>query len=428
MKQAGIVGRAGGARGALLAALWSACVAGCGPETRDEGGAEGSPCDGAVCATGLACIDGFCQPMPAASVLPPATPSGGVGGRTNDMAPGPVLPSGCAAGCAATEVCVANECVAVPASCPCPLETYCDLGTSSCQIGCTMDSHCDAGRICVADERRCEAGCREDAQCGPGFICEGTTCLPGCRADADCGPGSICEGTSCQLGCRVDAECDPSHACLNLLCVPGCRAATDCPSAEMSCVDAVCVCPAPKTVCGAECADLSNSSLHCGLCGQICEGEGAACIGGTCTCPPGTTDCEGSCVDLMTDRDYCGGCWSPCPQGAAVECISGGCAGYQQPEEGIYSSCTAGEFCGGGFCLALQINNAGICSRDCTGPDDMTCAPNPAGTAVGRCKTNEGDPTRHACVLDCSLTDTEDAICPPGTLCGGVGGWGRICL
>ena len=130
--------------------------------------------------------------------------------------------------CTADQVCIAGECTDVPDSCPCPLETYCDLATDTCVVGCTKDEECDAGRICDPVARECLPGCREDPDCPSGQICEGLMCIEGCREDADCDAGEICDGLTCRQGCNTTDECPPGQICDDTIYRQGCTSDADC--------------------------------------------------------------------------------------------------------------------------------------------------------------------------------------------------------
>ncbi len=143
-------------------------------------------------------------------------------------------PASCSSPCRPDQVCANGSCVDVPKTCPCPVETYCDLETGSCKVGCTDDSTCSTGRICDMARRECNDGCREDGQCGTGKICEALTCRSGCRKDDACGVDSICDALTCRPGCRKDPDCAASQYCdmSALACKTGCRTSTACPTGQ----------------------------------------------------------------------------------------------------------------------------------------------------------------------------------------------------
>ena len=133
-------------------------------------------------------------------------------------------PTQCSA-CREDQTCDNGKCVDVPDMCPCPIESYCDLGTNTCKVGCFDDEGCSTGRICEGD--RCQDGCRVDDACGVGQICEELQCRTGCREHEACGTGEICDGQtlSCREGCLYHSDCPLAQICgEGQVCVPGCTA------------------------------------------------------------------------------------------------------------------------------------------------------------------------------------------------------------
>jgi Cys-rich repeat protein len=187
--------------------------------------------------------------------------------------------------CASGQVCVDGSCAAVPESCPCPRESYCDIGADRCVVGCLGDGDCAAGRICIAASRTCTAGCRDDAACGTGRICEGLQCRDGCREDRECGAGRICDLLVCRAGCRSDGDCASGEVCDRgaQTCSAGCTADTDCGARE--------ICESLR--CRAGCRE----DVDCGE-GQICRSSacGAGCrsdadCGPSATCRASMSSC-----------------------------------------------------------------------------------------------------------------------------------------
>ena len=160
--------------------------------------------------------------------------------------------------CRADEVCVDGSCVTVPKNCPCPQESYCNLGTSMCVVGCLEDGNCATGRICDGVARKCAEGCRTDAACGKGKICDKSLCRVGCRRDPDCGTNEYCDSVKevCMAGCTADSACMSGQICDNLRCRAGCRADAGCTTGQIC----------ESTTCRAGCRnDMACKS------GQICE-------------------------------------------------------------------------------------------------------------------------------------------------------------
>lgn len=200
-------------------------------------------------------------------------------------------------GCPEGKVCVESLCQDVPRTCPCPKETYCDLGTGTCKIGCTDDSHCSSGRRCDAATRRCQRVCQRDMECVQGEICDETTrmCRPGCRRDSDChAPQQSCdrrtftckggEGTACMDhdDCALGNVCDP----MTRRCVAGCnRNRARCPE-------------------GQACVPQNDGSSRCQVAcrGLECNGDGF-------TCYHGGMDSKGSMCRKMCRAD------TECPDG-----------------------------------------------------------------------------------------------------------------
>jgi hypothetical protein len=172
-------------------------------------------------------------------------------------------------GCGANQVCVNGACMDLPSQCPCPVESYCDLTSSKCVVGCTTNDQCSTGRACNTTTRMCLNGCRDDASCGAGRICENFTCRDGCRQNTDCSKGSICVSTVCQ---------------------PGCATTGDCTVTGQTCVSMSCACPSAQMVCNNACTAV-NTLQNCGSCGNAC-GKNQVCTSGQCMCPSGTCQPE----------------------------------------------------------------------------------------------------------------------------------------
>jgi len=138
-----------------------------------------------------------------AGVLPTGGPSSGTDGGAapspNDGAPPADLAD-----------------LAVPAGCPCPAESFCDLATNRCQPGCLAPDGCAAGRYCDLPTRQCKTGCVDDKSCAAGQVCdESHACVLGCRS---CGAaGDLCaEGELCS----PSQSFDPGYAfaCVSAQC------------------------------------------------------------------------------------------------------------------------------------------------------------------------------------------------------------------
>lgn len=121
--------------------------------------------------------------------------TGGAGAPGGGAAGGPV---GCPP-CRPDQVCSSGTCQDVPATCPCPEESYCDLASNRCVAGCAADEHCSRGRYCDTGARTCRDGCRGDAECPADQACLGHACT-GCSSS--CNDGDPCTSDVC-----VRAQC-----------------------------------------------------------------------------------------------------------------------------------------------------------------------------------------------------------------------------
>jgi hypothetical protein len=194
---------------------------------------------------------------------------GGQGGSgSGGQGQGGTGPATCT-GCGSNQLCVNGACMDLPSQCPCPVESYCDLSSNKCVVGCTTNDQCSTGRACNTTSRMCVNGCRDDASCGAGRICDNFTCHDGCRQNTDCSKGSICVNTVCQTGCATTA---------------------DCTATGQSCVNMSCACPSSQLVCNNACTAV-NTLTNCGSCGNAC-GKNQVCTSGQCMCPNGTCQPE----------------------------------------------------------------------------------------------------------------------------------------
>jgi len=207
---------------------------------------------------------------------PPGTDGGAPPPGTDAGPPAPTCE------CGADEVCVEGTCTPLPASCPCPIESYCDVAADRCVAGCLSDGDCSTGRICDADARACRAGCREDGDCGAGQICDATTCRAGCRADGDCGGGEICLGSSCATGCRDDSGCAGGEICEGMSCRAGCTGDAECASSEI-CIDLRCT-----TGCRDDGECGSGSICESMSCRSGCRADADCGVDATCMATPMT--------------------------------------------------------------------------------------------------------------------------------------------
>lgn len=173
----------------------------------------------------------------------------------------------CDGGCPSGQVCQGSACIDLPAHCPCPVESYCDLAKDTCLIGCLDDSQCSLGRICDSSRRLCVAGCRTDSNC-PSRMCDTArqTCLVSCQADGDCPAAQICDAARrlCVTGCRADSGCSAAQICdaQQFLCIPGCRTDGSCPATQI-CEQQRCV---PGCLANRDCAATQICDLTAHRC------------------------------------------------------------------------------------------------------------------------------------------------------------------
>jgi hypothetical protein len=248
--------------------------------------------------------------------------SGG-GGQTAD-AGGPAT---CAAGCGKDQVCSNGTCTDLPKTCPCPIESYCDLSTSACKVGCTANEECSQGRFCDVGTRTCKDGCRTEADCSSpangSVACNQGTCNATCDAKFHaCGKSckSDTDATACGASCTV---C-PTRANAVASCTTGaCKSA--CESGFHDCSGA-CASNTAVTSCGASCTACA-STAH------------------------GQATCDGTACGIKCDSGYV-------PSGATcvLACESSGCSGFNYCDSASHlckSGCTHHSQCGSSqFCRA----------------------------------------------------------------------------
>jgi len=105
-----------------------------------------------------------------------------------------------------------------------PLESGAACGTpgaSTDGLGCTCDSDCQTGAICIDEsafgqpQGFCYRECTADNPCGPGASCDPTAAAPicetNCAGPADCPPGRVCSGGTCYPTCAADSDCRSGH-------------------------------------------------------------------------------------------------------------------------------------------------------------------------------------------------------------------------
>lgn len=375
---------------------------------------EGAACDGpGVCAEGLVCRLGSCQPSGAATCGDFVVDPGEVCDDGNDVAG-----DGCNDTCTSTETCGNG---------------FVDAG-EACDDGNMIDT--DA---CVT----CEA-----ARCGDGFVHEGVEscddgdtqngsgnnqCLSDCSGVQRCGDGAT-EGTEvCDDGDALDggdgyctADCLAIQTCGNNVvegtefCDDGNMDSTD---ACIACVTARCgdgfvqagveVCDdgalngTGNGLCAFDCSALRVCGDGVVTTGEVCD-DGAIVGEGSClndcsgfqTCGNGIEEGNEACDDEFTDA--CGTCNADCTGAGLGPGLCG---------DGV--ACPEFEFCDDGFTDAC-----GSCNANCTA----------SGSGPGVCGDGQHCPEFEACDdgfrdscgtcnADCSSTGQGPGSCGDGELC-----------
>lgn len=238
-------------------------------------------------------------------------------------AAGSDLATNSCSGCGANQVCNNGTCQDLPRSCPCPKESYCELASQTCVIGCLADEGCAAGRYCDTASRRCLDGCRGDAECGATKICTAHACVTGCRSSGQC-PNitDTCENDRCVNRCP---NCDDTNNC-------------------------------------------TADSCERGRCLHKADNEGGACPGPACAMDPHCS--AGKCVSTpMDDGSSCGTEYQKCLAGQCkdvlVYCDNQTSGGFTYSDSsGMYSGFNISGSC---FCSSsVKINATDNRPHSCT--------------------------------------------------------------
>jgi hypothetical protein len=275
--------------------------------------------------------------------------------------------------CRADYACGSQQCCEYGQTCCGSPPACADLETDANNCGacgkqCTQDQSCLFG-VCV---------CRKS--CPPGWVQDPDTCVCSCpQGQVSCGLNDVC--------------CPPGSGCCGGECTPldtpaNCGACgKQCGLEGMICQSGQCVCASnTPDVCPSQCANLSDDSENCGICGLQCL-PGQYCQARVCTCLPSKPLlCDSQCVDPRTDNSNCGKCANQCwdGQSCAVD--------------------TTGQIIGCENFATSCVSGACTCPADWyqCGPD--WCSPNSYGTCCYQTLGIQAScPTGTSCVADPSL-------------------------
>ncbi|MFO0628035.1 MAG: nidogen-like domain-containing protein [Polyangiales bacterium] len=287
-------------------------VADAGPSCRSDRDCSGS---GQVCdATRMVCVDCIrdvdCLAPNTVCLSNRCAPR--VACTTSRMCPGQVCDT-------ARMLCV--DCLA-PVDCA-PGQT-CQAGSCVTPMGaCTSNSQCP-GQVCNTATGRCVA-CLGPSDCGSGQTCRDNACVT-----LACMPGAVsCASATSVRRCSLDGMSESVTACPG---APGAEGRCALGTCTVACLTGFGDCDG-NLANGCE-ANLNSSTAHCGRCGNACtpvgDGGVAACSAGRCalSCSTGRGDCDGNAgngceTDTTNSTAHCGACGNVCPSGRS--CVAGAC-------------------------------------------------------------------------------------------------------
>ncbi|AKU99139.1 Tryptophan synthase alpha chain [Labilithrix luteola] len=202
----------------------------------------------------------------------------------------------CANDCGPNQVCSDGACVDLPKTCPCPVESYCDLATNSCKVGCTKHEECSKGRFCDVAARICKDGCRSADDCAKPengvAACNEGTCSVTCDAKFHA-CGDACKSDRDTTACGASCTVCPTPANATVSCYKD-ACEIDCNTGSHKCGAACALDTAPET-CGSSCTPcptVTHGKPTCDgtKCGIQCD-AGFALNGATCVEDCATTGC-----------------------------------------------------------------------------------------------------------------------------------------
>ena len=188
--------------------------------------------------------------------------------------------------------------------------------------------------------------------------------------------GGLNRGDRCSIDCTpCDVNCH--HTCTNSC--SGRSIHSSCCTGGSTCYDGRCICPSPRTKCGASCTDTTSDPNNCGQCSIVCP-PGGSCQQGECfpkpmSCGPCTPDGQGSgtqtcCQQVSLDQNLCGvdTCQPPPP---TCQTFNGFCTGANGPEKCISAAgrtqcCHSNLFYG--WFPWIRTCSDGTVTQGCNGP------------------------------------------------------------
>ena len=239
------------------------------------------PCAGNTCPTGTFCRVG--PKVNGAYVFDCVRSCSYVGCPTGETCgPDGFCQSACSPACVAGQVCVNGACAADPCA-----NVQCGAGQE-----CTATGIPSSPTLCVdaaCKNLSCPVGQCSAGQCVNGNVTTSQVTTIKQRSSGGCGTGGGADlATLALLGLALASR----RRRLTPALVAASRRAAPAALALLLAVGAACsktsdlACAAQQTACGADCADLQTSTLHCGACGHGCA-SGYQCVSGGCTLPTG---------------------------------------------------------------------------------------------------------------------------------------------